>query len=172
MRKILLLVTLLLTFFNLFAFSATADSSYVLPYPSSMPGSSFYKLGLLKEYILKYWYFGDFGQFTYNLKESDRYLVEAKTLFEYKQYLLAYQSLRKSNQYFKNTAPYLLKAKEHGKDIKDKSIILKEAGRKHLQVLNILKSELPSEFTWTPEKDSSQSLEISRLLKASIDLRE
>ena len=66
-----------------------AESQYVLPYPSAMPGSFLYKLNLVQEEILRYWYFGDFGQFKYNLGLSDKYLVEAKTLFEYKQYLLA-----------------------------------------------------------------------------------
>ena len=59
-----------------------AESDYVLPYPSSMPGSKFYQIRLIWDEVKKYWYFGSFGQFEYNLKQSDKYLVEAKTLFE------------------------------------------------------------------------------------------
>jgi len=172
MRKILLLVTFLLIFFNLFVFSVNAQSSYVLPYPSSMPGSSFYRLHLLEELILKYWYYGDFGQFTYSLKESDKYLVEAKTLFEYKQYLLGYKALEKSNKYFLNTMPNLLSAREHGKDIKDKIVILSEASKKHQEELVILEKELPQNFVWSPEKAASQNLPISKLILESIKLRE
>ncbi len=40
-----------------------AQSSYVLPYPSFMPGSIFYKIHRVGETMLKYWYFGNFGQF-------------------------------------------------------------------------------------------------------------
>lgn len=172
MRKILLLVIFLLIFFNLFTIRADAESSYVLPYPSSMPGNSFYKLHLLEEAILKYWYFGDFGQFNYNLKQSDKYLVEAKTLFEYKQYLLAYKALEKSNKYFLSTMPNLLSAREHGKDIADKVFILKEASRKHQEELNTLGKELPQDFVWSPEKAASQNLPISKLISESIKLRE
>src|SRR5687768_12398331 len=85
--------------------STLAQSDYVLPYPSSMPGSSLYKIRLIFEEINKYWYFGNISQFTYNLRQSDKYLIEAKTLFEYKQYFLAYQALEKSNHYFNKISP-------------------------------------------------------------------
>ena len=60
---------------------AFAESPYVLPYPSAMPGSIFYKLNLIQDELLRFWYFGDFGQFKYNLAQSDKYLVEAINLF-------------------------------------------------------------------------------------------
>src|SRR3989344_5431061 len=93
---------LYLIFFLFFLFTKTAlaDSSYVLPYPSAMPGSNFYKLHVLYEQLSRYWYFGDFGQFKFSLRYADKYLVEAKILFEYKQYLLGYSALDKSNLYF------------------------------------------------------------------------
>ncbi|OGH08649.1 MAG: hypothetical protein A2152_03230 [Candidatus Levybacteria bacterium RBG_16_35_6] len=172
MRRLILLVTFLFILCNFFAYSVYAQSNYVLPYPSSMPGSYFYKLHLIEEYFLKYWYFGDFGQFNYNLKESDKYLVEAKTLFEYKQYLLAYNSLKKSNKYFQNTFPYLLSAKDHGKNINDKTLLFKEAGKKHKEVLVKLKNEVPAEFNWTPEKEISQNLNLFDLIDESIKIRE
>ncbi|MCL4418206.1 MAG: hypothetical protein M1365_16230 [Actinobacteria bacterium] len=110
-----LLVVVFITFIPL-STKASAQSSYVLPYPSAMPGSSSYKIHQLYESIIKYWYFGNLGQFKYNLKQSDKYLVEAKTLFEYNQYLLASKALTKSDYYFKNIEPYLLKAKNEIKN--------------------------------------------------------
>src|SRR3990167_6873899 len=95
-----------------FAFIAPkiyAQSSYVLPYPGEMPGNKVYKLNLIKEKLEKYFYFGNFSQFNYNLKYADKYLVEAKTLFEYKQFLLGDSALKKSDSYFKNLKIILYK---------------------------------------------------------------
>ncbi len=149
-----------------------ANSSYVLPYPSAMPGSIFYKLNLIQEEILKYWYFGDFGQFKYNLSQSDKYLVEAKTLFDYKQYLLAYQALQKSNNYFKKVEPAILEAKKNGKDIDDKKGLLREAAKKHIEELGRLKNILPSTFDWRPEKKEPQTLNLQGTLENSIKIRQ
>ena len=151
--------------------NAFAESSYVLPYPSSMPGSIFYKLNLIKEEILKYWYFGDFGQFHFNLKQSDKYLVEAKTLFEYKQYFLAHKALQKSDKYFGKIYPNLLSAKNNGKNISEKEKVLKDAAQKHMEEITKLKSSVPSTFDWTPELESPTTLNLWESMDASIKQR-
>ena len=148
-----------------------AESDYVLPYPSFMPGSLFYKLNLIKEEILKYWYFGDFGQFTYNLKQSDKYLVEAKTLFEYKQYLLGYQALKNSDKYFQRALPYLLRAKNEGKDIIQKQNKLKAAALKHIEVLGLIKQQIPRQFVWRPEKSFPTILNLYNEVEKAIGIR-
>src|SRR3989344_1608576 len=114
------LILFLLLFIFLFPRNMFAESSYVLPYSSAMPGSIFYKPNLIQEELLRFWYFGDFGQFKYNLSQSDKYLVEAKTLFDYKQHLLAYQALQKSNDYFRKLEPAISSAKKSGKNTIDK----------------------------------------------------
>lgn len=148
-----------------------ASSAYVLPYPSFMPGSFFYKLSIVKDELLKYWYFGDFGQFKYNLKESDKYLVEGKTLFEYKQYLLGASSFKKSDYYFEKLMPALLDAKKNGKNIRDNLKLLKSAGEKHIEVLEKLKGEVPEHFYWDPEKGMPANLNLKEILDNSIRLR-
>lgn len=158
-------------FFLFFATSVLAKSSYVLPYPSSMPGSSFYKPRLLLVSLLQYWYFGNFGSFSYNLKQSDKYLVEAKTLFEYNQYLLAYNALKKSDEYFKRTLPNLENARREGKDITQNRTILSAASEKHIEILAILSSQVPEKFIWQPEKDPASVLEIKSAIESSIALR-
>lgn len=168
-KKILVLVFFLLLIFN--SHSANAASDYVLPYPSFMPGSSLYKLHQIFEYAMKYWYFGNFGQFNYNLKESDKYLVEARTLFEYKQYLLAHTALEKSNYFFKNTKPYLQKAKQQGKDIDEKLSILNSASQKHIEILQIIKKEVPDKFTWSPEKSKKEDLFLHLEIDKTIKIR-
>jgi hypothetical protein len=168
MKKILLILLFLL----MFSAPAYAVSSYVLPYPSTMPGSIFYKIHLVEEAVLKYWYFGNFGQFTYNLKESDKYLVEAKTLFEYNQYLLGFSSLKKSNAYFINIYPSLLKAQKDGKDISQNTEILKSASQKHIEVLKEIGNNTPQEFNWSPEKSPATNLQIQKLIEDSIKIRE
>lgn len=148
-----------------------ATSNYVLPYPSSMPGSFLYKPRLVLEKILKYWYFGDFGGFNYNLKESDKYLVQSKTLFEYGQYLLGQKALAKSDYYFFKTLPYLLKAKEENKNILQNRELLSQAAKKHIEVLQNLEKQIPEKFTWTPEKSKPSVLNLKDLIEKSIAVR-
>ena len=165
-------VALVFLFFLICSFKPVfADSTYVLPYPSFMPGSFLYKPHLLLEEILKFWYFGNFGQFEYNLKESDKYLVEAKTLFEYNQFLEASKSLKKSNYYFQKTLPYLLLAQKEGKNISEKKELLRQASAKHIEVLEKLSKDLPDKFTWTPEKRKPTVIYIKDDLKKAISER-
>jgi len=163
-------------FFVIFFLTSTkitfAQSSYVLPYPSAMPGSISYKSHILSEELQKYWYFGNFGQFYYNLKQSDKYLVEAKTLFEYKQYLLGYNALLKSNEYFIKINPFLIKAKIEGKDISEKSKILDMASQKHVEILVQIEKNTPIEFVWTPEKSSATKLLLRKSIDDSISVRQ
>lgn len=164
-------VLLILVFIFLFPIKANAKSEYVLPYPSFMPGNPLYKINLIKDEILKFWYFGNFGEFKYNLKQSDKYLVEAKTLFEYKQYLLGVNALKKSDNYFRQTSPALLKAKDEGNDINQNLSILKSAGEKHVEILNSLENEIPETFVWEPEKMKPTELNLNDLLQNSISIR-
>lgn len=166
------LILIFVLFFFLYTSPVFAESSYVLPYPSSMPGSSLYKVHILYENISKYWYFGDFGQFKYDLRYADKYLVEAKTLFEYKQYLLAYSALEKSNYYFSKISGDLKKAQGSNKNITEKENIFQEASGKHIETLESLKTEVPAKFVWIPEKGNPSNLNIHKLIDDSIKIRE
>jgi len=171
MRKVLLF-GLILLFLQLIKPSfVNAKSDYVLPYPSSMPGSKLYKIHIIWEKLMQYWYFGNLGQFKYNLNESDKYLVEAKTLFEYKQYLLAVDSLKKSDNYFE-AAKKDLKIAEKRKNIQEQELILKEASLKHIEIIEWLRQNTPETFFWRPEKTVPTNLNIWRNLDASIKIRE
>ncbi len=150
---------------------AHAESPYVLPYPSSMPGTLSYKIHLLYENISKYWYFGDFGQFDYNLKMSDKYLVEAKILFEYKQYLLGYKALQKSDYYFVNVFPNLIKAEKDNKNILQKRMMLKQAAQKHIEILEKMETDNPDTFNWQPEKTSPTPLNIKEEIINAVNIR-
>lgn len=160
-----------LTFFLFFAKQCIAESSYVLPYPPQMPGGFMYKLRLMSEEIQKYWYFGNFGKFKYNLKEADKYLVEAKTLFDYKQYALAYKALQKSDIYFSKTFAYLVKAKKEGKNITQNQLILKGAASKHIEVLGKLEIILPETFIWQQEQSAPIQLDLKKYFLRSIEVR-
>ncbi|KKQ96295.1 MAG: hypothetical protein A3C27_02455 [Candidatus Levybacteria bacterium RIFCSPHIGHO2_02_FULL_39_36] len=168
----LIYLFLLASLFLVTAKESFAVSSYVLPYPSVMPGNIFYKLNLIQDELLRFWYFGDFGKFHYNLKQSDKYLVEAKTLFEYKQYLLAHKALLKSDLYFKNLKPILTKAKEHGKDTSEKNVLLAFASEKHIEILTKLRIEVPQVFEWKPEGKKPKNLKLMESLGESIMIRE
>ncbi len=172
MRKFLSVLLLVFFFLMVFTASVFAQSNYVLPYPSSMPGGFSYKIHLLYENVSRYWYFGDFGQFDYSLKMSDKYLVEAKILFEYKQYLLGYNALQKSDSYFLNIMSNLVRAEKKGKNILQKKAILNEASQKHIEVLEKIESETPDTFVWQPEKELPTTLNIKKAILGSILLRE
>ena len=169
--KIKIVIVLFLAF-TLLTAQVFAESSYVLPYPSAMPGSIFYKLNLIQEEILRFWYFGDFGQFKYNLQQSDKYLVEAKTLFDYKQHLLAYQALQRSDNYFKKIEPNILAAKKNGKNTVDKEKLLREAAEKHIEELGKLKKILPRTFEWIPEKQEAKALDLQGAFENSTIIRQ
>ncbi len=169
MRKIFLVILFLLA---LSPHQVFAESSYVLPYPSSMPGSVWYTLHLVQERLEKFWYFGNYGQFSYNLKQADKYLVEAKTLFEYKQYLLADRALGKSDEYFQRLPYYLENAKKENRDISAKMQLLKDASSKHIEILTSLKKDLPDTFNWKPERKSATELNLKEKIENSIKIRE
>ena len=152
--------------------SAARASGYVLPYPSFMPGSKFYRFHQVWEKIQCYWHWGNLGKFKYNLRLSDKYLVESKTLFEYSQHALAVQALGKSNHYFQQTFLFLIKAKEEGKDTNQKRIILVEASEKHKEVLDRLLTELPKVIVWQEEKQTAQRLPVEELLIEAKVIRE
>ncbi|MCL4418205.1 MAG: hypothetical protein M1365_16225, partial [Actinobacteria bacterium] len=101
----------------------------------------------------------------------DKYLVEAKTLFEYNQYLLASKALTKSDYYFKNIEPYLLKAKKENKNIEQKQNLLKEASLKHIEELISIAKLVPGSFSWQPERSSPTVLNLRQLISNSIEIR-
>lgn len=171
-EKFIYLFLLFFFFLTLFKAPVFAQSNYVLPYPSSMPGGLFHNVHLIFEKVSRYWYFGDFGQFDYGLKMADKYLVEAKTLFEYKQYLLGYKALEKSDSYFINILPNLVRAKKNGKNTLQKKIILKESARKHIETLGKMQMDSPDIFNWQPEKTLPTILDIEDAIENSVNVRE
>ena len=171
MGRIYILIILIFLFLSTSVRVVFAGSSYVLPYPSTMPGGLYYKLHLVFEEIQKYWYFGDFSQFDYNLKESDKYLVEAKTLFEYKQYLLGASALKKSDKYFVNIKGTLEQALKNGKNVQEREKILLEAALKHVETLVKIKEDTPENFEWRPEKGIPTSIPLGTIISKSKQLR-
>lgn len=141
---------------SLFLFASSVRADYVLPYPSYMPGNKLYKLTRIIDQLKKYWYFGDIAQEKYHLQLTDKYLVEAKTLFEYKQYLLGADALSRSDQQFRQLP---------------KNSLTHEAAVKHGEVLSQLLTIVPDEFNWSPEKSASTTLHLKDLLTASIEIR-
>jgi hypothetical protein len=163
---------LLIFFVLLFSNRANAQTSYMLPYPGAMPGSKVYIIDQVWERMMSVWHYGDFGRARFNRQQADKYLVEAKVLFEYGQYLLATQSLSRSDRYFRIIQPALEDAKRHGKDITEEKAIVVSATKKHVQVLEDLKRILPEEFVWTPENDQASQLLLHQLINDSIKQRE
>lgn len=171
LKKLFNIFSLLLVIIFIFP-SIILAHDYVLPYPSYMPGNKLYKVSRIVDTIQNYWYWGSISQEKYHLGLSDKYLVEAKTLFEYKQYLLGVDALKRSNNEFLKVRPNIDTARKEGKDMTEITDIFIEAEEAHEEVLDGIKQRVPVEFNWTPEKTQSTNLLLHALINESVTLRQ
>ncbi len=164
-----------LSFFLLtliFSTPSLVFSEYVLPYPSAMPGNKMYRVSRVLDHVKRYWSFGSIAQAKHIMNMADKYLVEAKILFEYKQYLLAFDALNHSDNEIIQLPERIQSGKAEKKNMSLVVASLKEQMSTHEKLLTKLYRELPPEFIWTPEKISSTVLSIHERLTASIKLRQ
>lgn len=168
MKKFILVVCLIGIFFFL---TEVAESAYVLPYPSYLPGNKLYKVSELIDGIKKYWHFGTLTQLKYVQEMSDKHLVEAKTLFEYKQYALGVMALEKSNGEVSKMPQILMKLQNERKNNADVIKKVKEEMSVHAKVLTRMFSEVPDSIDWTEERERSRVINFSKLFKDAADLR-
>ncbi|MEK7141337.1 MAG: DUF5667 domain-containing protein [Patescibacteria group bacterium] len=147
------------------------NASYVLPYPSYMPGNKLYRISRAVDDIKKYWYFGSIAKTKYYLSLSDKYLVEAKTLFEYKQYVLALDALDRSNNYAHRLSLLIVLSKQKHNDISSMIPIIQEYIIVHESILHTLRNQLPAEMLWQPEKQSPVLLPLHKSIDAAIEER-
>jgi len=145
--------------------------NYVLPYPSYMPGNKLYKLSRILDKVQGFWSWGTIAQERYHLELADKYLVEAKTLFDYQQYLLAVDALQRSNQQYQLVRPSVLNAQKQGIDTKDIQYTFTASEEKHEEVLDTIKQEVPPVFIWTPEKDKPTNLPLDQLIDEAVEIR-
>lgn len=153
------------------SFPRWSVAAYVLPYPSFMPGNKLYQISRVVDQLKKYWYFGNIAQIKYHLGLADKYLVEAKTLLEYKQYLLGVDALKRSDVEFQQLSVFVAKAEKEQKDIKNFKTLIIEAATMHTSVLSTLESTLPAQFTWIPEKEKPTELNLKSIVLSSIEIR-
>lgn len=145
---------------------------YVLPYPSFMPENKFYKISRMLDSIERWWFWGNIASVKYHLKLADKYLVEAKTLFEYRQYQLGAGALRRSDAQIPQIHRSLQFAQQEGKDVQKLKSFAVSAMTAHIGILEKLSEELPENFQWTPEKQASITINLSQLFRDSIAVRE
>ncbi|MEK7060610.1 MAG: DUF5667 domain-containing protein [Patescibacteria group bacterium] len=151
---------------------ARVHAEYVLPYPSFMPGNKIYRVSRMFDQLKRYWSFGSIAQTKYTMNMADKYLVEAKTLFEYKQYLLAFDALDRSDKEIVKLSKQVQSGIEEKKNMSLVVESIKEEMSVHEMLLTKLQKEMPSEFIWTPEKQASTVLSIRERLMISIKLRQ
>ncbi len=165
-----LCVVLFIAYF-LLRMAPIVRAEYVLPYPGYMPGNKLYRVSRLIDHLKEPFFFGNISAYTYHLGLSDKYLVEAKTLFEYKQYLLASDALLRSDSAFARVPVYLKRAASEGKDVSAFVVLLRDASLRHIQVLTGLEAGLPDTFEWKPEKTNATALRIQDMIRQSIMVR-
>jgi hypothetical protein len=171
MKKLLNIVCIALIVTFITSHEMIVRAEYVLPYPSFMPGNKIYKITHIVDQLKRFWYWGNIAQIKYHLGLSDKYLVEAKTLMEYNQYLLATEAMNRSDSEFRQLPKYVLGAKAEHVDITDLKKLISEAAMKHKETLSKLILTAPKEFTWTPEKAKPTELKPQGLLNDSINIR-
>lgn len=165
------LIILLLIAYCLLLIVPPVLADYVLPYPSYMPGNKLYKISRIIDGLKRFWYFGNISQIKYHMGLSDKYLVEAKTLFEYNQYLLGADALTRSDKEFMQVPTNLTGARGEGVDITSFKQTVTEAAATHEAVLSRLLLIVPHTFTWKPEKSSSTELNLGDMIQSSEKLR-
>lgn len=168
---IVFIVIIALLTLNIFFAKEAIAAPYTLPYPGYMPGNPLYKVSNIIDVVQKWWSFGNFAKFSYHISLADKKLVEAKTLFEYEQYLLGYQALETSDKNFREASVFLLAAEHEGKNISQKKTLFQNAVEKHITVLTVLKKALPETFIWKPEKEKPVSLPLQKKIEDSLSLR-
>jgi hypothetical protein len=137
-----------------------------------MPGHPLYWISRRIDDVSAWWYWGNFAKVKYYLKISDKYLVEAKTLFEYKQYLFGSDALSRSDDAFNKITKYMKIAKSENKDIRPLQTTISDVFSIHKRVLSTIKSEVPKYFVWAPEKTEATQLPLERNIEASTVIRE
>lgn len=163
--------TLVLLFTVLFV-TPQVYAQYVLPYPSYMPGNTLYRISRIADILKAYWYWGSIASFRYHLGLADKYLVEAKTLFEYKQYLLASDAMNRSNEHFQKLPLYMKRAVGEHKDVTILKRTAKEAALEHIRIMENISASTPEEFIWLPEKSQASTIPIGRNIREGIDIRQ
>jgi hypothetical protein len=163
--------TIVVLLFFFLSFAPQIRAAYVLPYPSFMPGNKLYTVSKILDKAQRYWHFGSIAKVKYHMALADKYLVEAKTLFEYKQYLLATQALIRSNEQFQNVHTFLEQAQQEGKDVHVWQQMVNEQSVVHADVLMSLQEHLPKDFLWQPEKEKATQLSLGHLMQESISIR-
>lgn len=168
-RKIYFLISVLIT---VITFPHQIKASYVLPYPSFMPGNKLYSVSEMIDTMQGYWSWGNIAQTKYALSLSDKKLVESKILFEYGQLALGIRALKVSDTRMESLVPLLLDAGLEGKDIDYLVQIVKDASVEHVRVLREIRNELPESVNWSPENESNQVLSMHEIIDRSVGIRE
>jgi hypothetical protein len=171
MNKKKVLISILFSVLYLFPLSQPR-AEYMLPYPSFMPGNKIYRISRIIDSMNTYWYFGSIAQIKYHIGLSDKYLVEAKTLMEYKQYLLATDALKRSDEQFSKLNDNFIKAKKEEIDTSQLIQLVNDAFKKHKDIETNLLVILPETFIWTPEKEKQTELPLAQIIQSSIKMKE
>lgn len=165
MRQALFLLILSLTVrSNVFAV-------YTLQYPSYMPGHKLYWVARAIDGLKKYWFWGSIASVRYHLMLADQYLVEAKTLFEYKQYFLGVEALKRSNEHIPLIAQSLASAAREEKDTQKLRETVIEAMSVHIEILDRVSKDLPTSYQWTPEKQVPTTINFLGLFEEAKKVR-
>jgi hypothetical protein len=139
---------------------SSVRAAYTLPYPSFMPGNKLYKISRFVDQLNNWWYFGNIAQIKYHLGLSDKYLVEARTLLEYKQYLLGVDALRRSTKEFQSIPVFVKRGRSEGKDLTSIIKNIEEASVLHTHELETMNDTSPEKFLWVPEKEPPTELRL------------
>ena len=167
--RAIIIVSLVLYFYFLGA--EHVQAKYVLPYPALMPGNKLYSVMRFTDRLKGWWSWGSVASVKYRLSLADKYLVEGKTLFEYEQYPLGLDAIRRSDENYALVPNAITAAKRQGKDVTQLVRSYREASLEHARVLERLLEANPAEVIWRAENEPERILPLAQIVRQSQAIR-
>jgi hypothetical protein len=151
--------------------SVAFAADYNLPVKPILPGHPLYRISRNLDRVRSWFLWGDIAKATYRLTLADKYLAEAKTLFELKQFPFAVDALERSNLEFERIPGFLENDVRDGRDIGAMRDKVKASSRAHVTILDALEPMVPEVYVWTEDDGEPIQLEIREQILLSVGIR-
>ncbi len=126
--------------------SAVQKTEYNLPYPGILPDNPLHIIKATRDKIVALLINDPIKKAEFNLLTSDKRVYAAQLLSQKNKGDITIDTLSKSNNYFHESVAATEEAKSMGKNVDIVLHNLKLSGDKHLEVIEIIKSNLKNDF--------------------------
>lgn len=128
--------------------AVSADEEYQLPYPGILPDNPLYPIKAFRDKIVSFLISDPLKKADYNLLQADKRLQSGVLLIEKsKKYQLAIDTISKGENYFEEAILKAADAKKQGLDAGKIQGKLRQALKKHHEIVAALVKKAPKEFS-------------------------